>query len=106
MNVLKMYSFFLQEIRKICDDFSSKGLPNFPSGVPFTFYEQYINLRFYLMLSLICVLVVTFVVLTVVLMNPWIAAIVVRSSSSSIISTLLIKHCIKKCLSLVNCIVI
>nr|KAI8754123.1 protein patched-like protein 1-like [Biomphalaria glabrata] len=67
----------ITEIRKICDDFSSKGLPNFPSGVPFTFYEQYINLRFYLMLSLICVLVVTFVVLTVVLMNPWIAAIVV-----------------------------
>ncbi|CAL1543201.1 unnamed protein product, partial [Lymnaea stagnalis] len=67
----------ITEIRGICDEFSKKGLPNFPLGVPFTFYEQYINLRFYLMLSIICVLVVTFVVLTVVLMNPWIALIVV-----------------------------
>ncbi|KAH9499847.1 Protein patched 1 [Bulinus truncatus] len=67
----------ITEIRSICEEFSKKGLPNFPSGVPFTFYEQYINLRFYLMLSLICVLVVTFIVLTVILMNPWIAAIVV-----------------------------
>lgn len=67
----------MQEIRGICDEFSKKGLPNFPLGVPFTFYEQYINLRFYLMLSIISVLVVTFIVLTVVLMNPWIAFIVV-----------------------------
>ncbi|BFZ16560.1 hypothetical protein BsWGS_19599 [Bradybaena similaris] len=67
----------IKEIRKICDDFSEKGLPNFPTGVPFTFYEQYINLRFYLTISIVCVLAVTFVVFTVVLMNPWISFLVV-----------------------------
>ncbi|CAG5128611.1 unnamed protein product, partial [Candidula unifasciata] len=67
----------IKEIREICDEFSEEGLPNFPTGVPFTFYEQYINLRFYLTLSIVCVLAVTFVVLTVVLMNPWIAFLVV-----------------------------
>ena len=75
-NLLFLFLFF-QEIRGICDQFSDLGLPNFPSGVPFTFYEQYINLRFYLMLSVLCVLLVSLVVLTVVLMNPWLALIVV-----------------------------
>ncbi|GFN88088.1 patched protein, partial [Plakobranchus ocellatus] len=67
----------ITEIRAICDEYNSKGLPNFPMGVPFTFYEQYIHLRYYLMVSLVAVLSVTFVVLTVVLMNPWTAFIVV-----------------------------
>ena len=65
------------EIRAICDEFSSRGLPNYPSGIPFTFWEQYIKLRFYLMLALLCILVVTFLVLTIVLMNPWLATIIV-----------------------------
>ncbi|XP_069128023.1 protein patched homolog 1-like [Argopecten irradians] len=67
----------IKMIRAICDSFSERGLPNFPSGVPFTFWEQYIHLRFYLMLSILCILVVTFIVLTIVLMNPWLASIVV-----------------------------
>ncbi|RUS84707.1 hypothetical protein EGW08_007535 [Elysia chlorotica] len=67
----------ITEIRDICEDFNSKGLPNFPLGDPFTFYEQYIHLRHYLMVSLVAVLAVTFLVLTVVLMNPWTAFIVV-----------------------------
>ncbi|XP_041359146.1 protein patched homolog 1-like isoform X2 [Gigantopelta aegis] len=67
----------IKEIRSICDSFSARGLPNYPTGVPFTFWEQYINLRFYMMLAILCVLAVTFIVLTVVLMNPWIAVVVV-----------------------------
>ena len=67
----------IEEIRDICDTFQERGLPNYPSGIPFTFWEQYINLRFYLMLSLICVLGAIFIVLTLVLVNPWISIIVV-----------------------------
>ena len=65
------------QIRSICDDFASRGLPNYPSGIPFTFWEQYIKLRLYLFLALLCILVVTFLVLTFVLMNPWLAIIIV-----------------------------
>ncbi|KAL4236598.1 Protein patched 1 [Mactra antiquata] len=65
------------QIRQICDEFVSRGLPNYPSGIPFTYWEQYIKLRFYLMLALLCILVVTFTTLSVVLVNPWLAAIVV-----------------------------
>jgi hypothetical protein len=73
-----MYNFgTFQAIRDICDTYTDRGLPNYPSGVPFTFWEQYINLRFYLALSILCILMVTFVVLTLVLLNPWLASIVV-----------------------------
>ena len=68
---------FKQEIRDICDLFAARGLPNFPSGIIFSFWEQYINLRFFLMLAVIAVLVAEFVVITVVLLNPWAAIIVV-----------------------------
>ena len=68
------------EIRAISDEFTNRGLPNYPSGIPFTFWEQYIKLRFYLMLALLCILVVTFLVLSVVLMNPWLATIIVSIS--------------------------
>lgn len=67
----------IRKIRVICETFVEKGLPNFPRGIPFTFWEQYINLRFYLMLAMICVLGGIFLVLTMVLMNPWVAIIVV-----------------------------
>jgi len=68
------------QIRQICDDFSERGLPNYPVGVPFTFWEQYVGLRFHLMLALLCVLAVTFIILAVMLVNPWIALIVVSLS--------------------------
>ena len=64
-------------MRAICDTYTERGLPNYPSGIPFTFWEQYIRLRLYLSLSILCILVVTFIVMTVVLMNPWLASIIV-----------------------------
>ncbi|KAK2149885.1 hypothetical protein LSH36_433g03015 [Paralvinella palmiformis] len=65
------------EIRDICDKFATHGLPNYPSGIIFTFWEQYLNLRFYLMLALICILSGIFLVLSIVLMSPWTAFTVV-----------------------------
>jgi len=35
---------FVREIRQICSSFESRGLPVFPWGIPFRFYEQYLNL--------------------------------------------------------------
>ena len=69
-----------QDIRSVCDEFVDRGLPNYPSGYPFTYWEQYINLRFYLMLALLSVLTTTFLVLTITLMNPWLAAVLVSAS--------------------------
>ena len=35
----------IRAVREICDDFARRGLPNFPSGPPFTYWEQYVHLR-------------------------------------------------------------
>ena len=75
----------IREIRSICTSFTEKGLPNYPMGIPFTYWEQYLNLRFYLMLSLLCVFVSVFLVLAVSLMNPWIAFVVVSFTNGLLI---------------------
>ena len=35
----------ITQVRDICRKYEEKGLPNFPTGVPFTYWEQYIRLR-------------------------------------------------------------
>jgi len=37
---------FVREIRAICSSFEARGLPVFPWGIPFRYYEQYLNLPF------------------------------------------------------------
>lgn len=62
-------------MRSICKKFEDRGLPNFPAGIPFTFWEQYLKLRFFLFLALACVLVAVFLVLCVALMSIWAATL-------------------------------
>ena len=70
------YSFF-QVVREHCESFANKGLQNFPTGLPFTFWEQYIYLHGYLWMAVGIVLVATLTVLTISFMNLWAALIVV-----------------------------
>merc|ERR1719195_2063578 len=72
----------IQEVRHICSEFQTRGLPNFPHGIPFTFWEQYIGLRFYLLLALAAALAAVFAVVAVLLMSPWAAALVIFVVSS------------------------
>ena len=66
----------IEQVREVCDRFSARGLPNFPHGIPFTFWEQYLSLRFYLLLALAASLTAVTVVITVLLMSPWAGAII------------------------------
>ena len=64
------------EVREVCDRFEALGLPNFPNGIPFTFWEQYVGLRSYLLISLGAALAAVFLVVCLVTMSPWAAALV------------------------------
>ncbi|KAF8360665.1 ptc-1, partial [Pristionchus pacificus] len=64
----------IKEIRSICDDFTIRGLPNFPQGIAFTFWEQYLHLNGNLMQAIATIALAVFVVLSVLLFNPWAAA--------------------------------
>ncbi|EDO48180.1 predicted protein, partial [Nematostella vectensis] len=66
----------IKEVRKICDEFQAAGLPSYPSGIPFTFWEQYIMLRQHLMVAIIIVLGITFIVIAGFLWSVWTAIII------------------------------
>jgi len=69
-----------QEVRTICESFAdARGLPNYPHGVIFTFWEQYVRLRFYLAMAAVAALAAVFITLAIILFNIVAALLVVLS---------------------------
>ncbi|XP_018902504.1 protein patched isoform X2 [Bemisia tabaci] len=66
----------ISHVRSICETFKQRSLPNFPSGIPFVFWEQYQNLRLYLAVALLVALFLIFILVTILLLNIWAAALV------------------------------
>ena len=66
----------IKEVRDICDTFVTRGLPNFPHGIPFTFWEQYIGLGFYLLLALAAAFAAVFLLISVLLVSPLAASVI------------------------------
>ncbi|XP_055690624.1 protein patched [Lutzomyia longipalpis] len=67
----------IMQIREICEKFESRGLPNYPSGIPFTFWEQYMNLRENLTLALGAAIGMAFILVAIVLLSLWGAFLIV-----------------------------
>ncbi|KAF7991588.1 hypothetical protein HCN44_008959 [Aphidius gifuensis] len=66
-------------VREVCEKFEERGLPNFPSGIPFLFWEQYMDLRSCLGIALLAALGASFAVVGILLLNFWAALLVVIS---------------------------
>ncbi|VDP18176.1 unnamed protein product, partial [Onchocerca flexuosa] len=66
----------IREIRGICDRYTEMGLPNFPSGIAFIFWEQYLNLRWNLLLAIGVITSAVFIVISILVFNPWAAIMV------------------------------
>ncbi|KAL3080175.1 hypothetical protein niasHS_013847 [Heterodera schachtii] len=66
----------IREIRAISENYSRAGLPNYPEGVAFTFWEQYLHLDYYLVLAIGIISVSVFCVISTIIFNPWAAALV------------------------------
>ena len=47
-----------------------------PSGIPFTFWEQYIGLGFYLLLALAAAFAAVFLLISVLLVSPLAASVI------------------------------
>lgn len=87
LNGLRQASDFveaIESVRAVCDEFSRKGVFNYPNGYPFLFWEQYIGLRHWFLLAISVVLACTFLVCAVLLLNPWTAGIIVSQRSLSV----------------------
>ncbi|CAD6193959.1 unnamed protein product [Caenorhabditis auriculariae] len=66
----------IEEIRGISEEFTDRGLPNFPSGIAFTFWEQYLSLRWNLLMAICIIAFAVFTVISVLMFNPLAAAMV------------------------------
>ncbi|KAI1720235.1 patched family domain-containing protein [Ditylenchus destructor] len=66
----------IREIRKICEEYSDNGLPVFPIGIPFTFWEQYLHLTIHLFEAIVIIAIAVLAVISVIIFNPWAAAMV------------------------------
>ena len=68
----------INQVRSIIETIESETpIEAYPNGYPFLFWQQYITLRFWLFISLACVIGAAFLVLSIVLINPWAAGIMV-----------------------------
>uniref|UniRef100_A0AC34F965 SSD domain-containing protein n=1 Tax=Panagrolaimus sp. ES5 TaxID=591445 RepID=A0AC34F965_9BILA len=63
----------IEEIREICDRYTDAGLDNYPSGIAFTFWEQYLDLNEHLVIAIALVTFAVFCVISILLFNPWAA---------------------------------
>ncbi|XP_029676323.1 protein patched isoform X2 [Formica exsecta] len=75
-------------IRKLCKRFEERGLPNFPSGIPFLFWEQYMDLRSCLGIALLAALSASIIIVGVLLLNMW-ATLLVGISLGAVVLQLL-----------------
>ncbi len=66
-----------QEIRAICENYTLNGLPVFPQGIPFTFWEQYLYLINNLLVNIAIITGCVFLVISLLLMSPWTALLIV-----------------------------
>ncbi|CAM9779550.1 unnamed protein product [Lampetra fluviatilis] len=67
----------IERVRAVCESFAAGGLPSYPAGYPFLFWEQYVGLRHWLLLALSVGLACTFLVCALLLLNPWTAGLLV-----------------------------
>lgn len=75
----------ISTIRDLCKKFEARGLPNYPSGIPFIFWEQYMDLRTYLSLIILCVLCATFVCVGILLLSGWAAVLICFNAVATLI---------------------
>jgi patched 1 len=70
----------IEEIRELCAKFSVRGLPNYPSGIPFLYWAQYFNLHMLIGIALAGSIVVTFVLALIYLQSMSAAILVVLNA--------------------------
>ncbi|KAK8775125.1 hypothetical protein V5799_031529 [Amblyomma americanum] len=75
----------LESVWALCSRFEARGLPNFPLGAPFAFWEQHLRLRLHLLASLALALAAVFLVLALALLNLWAACFLVLVLASLVL---------------------
>ncbi|CAD7011873.1 unnamed protein product [Ceratitis capitata] len=85
LNCTSEIKVLIGHIRDLSVKFEARGLPNYPSGIPFIFWEQYMTLRYSLALILCISLIAAFILVSILLLSVWAAGLVVFSVIASLI---------------------
>lgn len=67
----------IEGARAACTEAGQAGVHAYPSGSPFLFWEQYLGLRRCFLLAVCILLLCTFLVCALLLLNPWTAGLIV-----------------------------
>jgi patched 1 len=78
----------IRQVRELCAKFEERGLPNYPAGIPFVFWEQYLGLRQSLGVALVAALAWVAVTILALLLNPWMALLVAATLASCVLQVL------------------
>lgn len=79
---------FISTVRGICKQYDERGLPNYPSGIPFVYWEQYQELCQYSLVALVCAFVILFAISGLFLCNVRSAFLAVLMAAVLVIQTL------------------
>ena len=63
----------IREVRAISEKYSKAGVDNYPQGIAFTFWEQYLDLNSNLVKAIAIISLCIFCVISILLFNPWAA---------------------------------
>ena len=70
------FTRMITAVRGVCDKYAAQGLPNFPAGQPFTFWEQYVHIWGHLLRNIGSALAVVCVCSLALLVSPVAAALI------------------------------
>ncbi|XP_022167571.1 protein patched isoform X2 [Myzus persicae] len=79
---------FISTVRGICKNFDERGLPNYPSGIPFVYWEQYQELNQYLCVAMSFAFFFLFLICGLFLCNIKAALITLFMSASQVIQVM------------------
>lgn len=74
----------ISTIRDLCEKYEVRGLPNYPSGIPFTFWEQYMDLPLSLVKILVLANVAAMILVGVLLLSVWAALLIVINALATL----------------------
>ena len=75
----------ITQVREVCAKFEDRGLPNFPRGNPFTYWEAYRHLNGWFLTALGCIMVTVGLMTSILMMSPWVGGIVMIVIASIVV---------------------
>ncbi|KAI5693269.1 hypothetical protein M8J75_012496 [Diaphorina citri] len=96
----------ITQVRGICDEFESKGLPNYPSGIIFYFWQQFSQFKMYFFLAILVALVSILSIHTFIFLNIYCTLVILLMLITMTLQLLLVMYLMNIKLNPISCVLI